>query len=138
MIEMDPGAREAFAIGRDQEALDLFGKLYAEKLHPNDLRNLGRCYQNLGDPPDTSNSFNVRPCFRSGTPGCRRWPGTTGDVSQDESPLGDCLALTGGGSPRAAQVRREASAPKNAEPAAGILCPGRFARFFQSFQRVRQ
>lgn len=50
-------AREAFAIGRYQEALDLFGKLYAEKLHPNYLRNIGRCYQNLGDPDRAINSF---------------------------------------------------------------------------------
>ena len=42
-------AREAFGAGRYQEALDLFVKLYAEKLHPNYLRNIGRCYQNLGD-----------------------------------------------------------------------------------------
>ncbi|MBC8131685.1 MAG: hypothetical protein H7X95_01785 [Deltaproteobacteria bacterium] len=50
-------AREAFAVGRYQEALDLFGKLYAEKLHPNYLRNIGRCYQNLGDPEPAITSF---------------------------------------------------------------------------------
>jgi hypothetical protein len=41
-------AREDFAGGRYQEALDLFARLYAESLHPNYLRNIGRCYQNLG------------------------------------------------------------------------------------------
>jgi hypothetical protein len=43
-------AREAFAAGRFQDALDLFAKLYAETLHPTYQRNIGRCYQNLGDP----------------------------------------------------------------------------------------
>jgi hypothetical protein len=50
-------AREAFGAGRYQEALDLFVKLYAEKLHPNYLRNIGRCYQNLGDPDKAISSF---------------------------------------------------------------------------------
>lgn len=42
-------AREDFVAGRYQQALDLFAKLYAETLHPTYLRNIGRCYQNLGD-----------------------------------------------------------------------------------------
>jgi tetratricopeptide (TPR) repeat protein len=43
-------AREDFAAGHFQEALDIFARLYAETLHPNYLRNIGRCYQNLGNP----------------------------------------------------------------------------------------
>jgi len=50
-------ARELFAAQRYQEALDLYVKLYAEKLHPNYLRNIGRCYQNLGDPDKAIGSF---------------------------------------------------------------------------------
>ena len=50
-------AREAFAAGRYQEALDLFVKLYAQKLHPNYLRNIGSCYQNLGAPDKAISSF---------------------------------------------------------------------------------
>jgi len=50
-------AREAFAAGRYQEALDLFAKLYAERLHPVYLRNIGRCYQNLGEPDKAVISF---------------------------------------------------------------------------------
>jgi tetratricopeptide (TPR) repeat protein len=50
-------AREEFAAGRYQEALDLFAKLYAESLHPIFLRNIGRCYQNLGDPDKAVISF---------------------------------------------------------------------------------
>jgi hypothetical protein len=50
-------AREAFGAGRYQEALDLFVKLYAEKVHPNYLRNIGRCYQNLGEPDKAISSF---------------------------------------------------------------------------------
>jgi tetratricopeptide (TPR) repeat protein len=51
-------AREDFASGRYQEALDLFARLYAESLHPNYLRNIGRCYQNLGEPDRAINSFH--------------------------------------------------------------------------------
>jgi hypothetical protein len=51
-------AREAFAQGRYEEALDLFAKLYAEKLHPTYLRNIGRCYQNLKMPEKAINAFN--------------------------------------------------------------------------------
>jgi len=50
-------AREDFGAGRYQEALDIFVKLYAEKLHPNYLRNIGRCYQNLGEPDKAISSF---------------------------------------------------------------------------------
>jgi hypothetical protein len=50
-------AREAFAAGQYDRALDLFVKLYAEKLHPNYLRNIGRCYQNLGQPDRAISSF---------------------------------------------------------------------------------
>jgi hypothetical protein len=50
-------AREAFAAGRYNDALDLYAKLYAEKLHPTYLRNVGRCYQNLGDPDHAISSF---------------------------------------------------------------------------------
>jgi hypothetical protein len=50
-------AREAFAAGRYQDALDLFVKLYAEKLHPNYLRNIARCYQNMGEPDRAIGSF---------------------------------------------------------------------------------
>ena len=50
-------AREAYAAGRYQDALDIFVKLYAEKLHPNYLRNIGRCYQNMGDPDRAIISF---------------------------------------------------------------------------------
>src|SRR5512136_713445 len=50
-------AREAFAAGNYQEALDIYTKLYAEKLHPTYLRNIGRCYQNLGQPERAISSF---------------------------------------------------------------------------------
>src|SRR4051812_31305199 len=50
-------AREAFAAGRYQEALDIYVKLYAEQLHPNYLRNIGRCYQDLGQPDQAINAF---------------------------------------------------------------------------------
>ena len=50
-------AREAFAAGRYQEALDSFAKLYAETLHPTYLRNVGRCYMNMDQPDRALNSF---------------------------------------------------------------------------------
>jgi hypothetical protein len=50
-------AREAFAAGRYQDALDMFAKLYAESLNPIYLRNIGRCHQNLGEPDRAIASF---------------------------------------------------------------------------------
>ncbi len=50
-------AREAFATGHYQEAIDLYGKLYAEKLHPTYLRNIGRCYQKLKEPDKAIDTF---------------------------------------------------------------------------------
>ena len=50
-------AREDFAAGRYQQALEIFARLYAETLHPNYLRNIGRCYQNLGEPDRAITSF---------------------------------------------------------------------------------
>ncbi len=58
--ERDPRemqAREAFAAGNYKEALDIYTKLYASKLHPTFLRNIGRCYQNLGEPDRAISSF---------------------------------------------------------------------------------
>jgi hypothetical protein len=43
-------ARKAFVEGKFEKAADLFADLYAETLHPVYLRNLGRCYQKLGQP----------------------------------------------------------------------------------------
>ena len=50
-------AREAYAAGRYQDALDIYVKLYAEQLHPNYLRNIGRCQQNLAQPDKAISSF---------------------------------------------------------------------------------
>ena len=50
-------AREDFAAGRFQDALDIFARLYAESLHPIYLRNIGRCYQKLGQPDRAIDSF---------------------------------------------------------------------------------
>ena len=51
-------AREDFVAGRYEAALELFARLYAETLHPNYLRNIGRCYQNLGQPDRAITSFH--------------------------------------------------------------------------------
>jgi hypothetical protein len=50
-------ARQAFAAGRYQEALGLYVDLYADKVHPTFLRNIGRCYQNLQQPDKAINAF---------------------------------------------------------------------------------
>jgi tetratricopeptide (TPR) repeat protein len=50
-------ARQAFAAGEYKDALDIYTKLYAEKLHPTYLRNIARCYQNLGDADHAISSF---------------------------------------------------------------------------------
>jgi hypothetical protein len=51
-------AREAFAAGRYEDALNLFAKLYAETLHPVYLRNIGRCHQKLKQPDEAIDKFN--------------------------------------------------------------------------------
>jgi tetratricopeptide (TPR) repeat protein len=51
-------AREEFGAGRYEKALDIFAKLYAETLNPIYLRNVGRCYQNLGQPDRAITSFH--------------------------------------------------------------------------------
>jgi hypothetical protein len=51
-------ARELFGVGKYAEALALYGKLYAATAHPTYLRNIGRCYQNLGEPDKAISSFH--------------------------------------------------------------------------------
>jgi hypothetical protein len=51
-------AREAFAAGRYEDALNLFAKLYAETLHPVYLRNIGRCHQKMRQPDQAIDKFN--------------------------------------------------------------------------------
>jgi hypothetical protein len=50
-------AREAFAAGKYDDALELFAKLYAETLHPVYLRNIGRCYQKMQKPDQAIDKF---------------------------------------------------------------------------------
>jgi hypothetical protein len=50
-------ARKAFAAGQYQQALELYADLYADKVHPTFLRNIGRCYQNLRQPEKAINAF---------------------------------------------------------------------------------
>src|SRR5205814_9164163 len=50
-------AREYFAVGKYAEALEIYGRLYAETAHPTYLRNIGRCFQNLGEPDKAISSF---------------------------------------------------------------------------------
>jgi tetratricopeptide (TPR) repeat protein len=51
-------ARQAFAAGQYQDALDLYAQLYADKVHPTYLRNIGRCYQNMRQPEKAINAFH--------------------------------------------------------------------------------
>jgi hypothetical protein len=51
-------ARESFAAGRFDEALEMFAKLYAETLNPIYLRNIGRCHQKLRDPQKAIDAFH--------------------------------------------------------------------------------
>jgi len=50
-------ARALFAVGNYQKALDLYGQLFADTLHPTYLRNIGRCQQLMGEPDKAINSF---------------------------------------------------------------------------------
>jgi hypothetical protein len=56
--EREIQAREDFAAGRYQMALEIFARLYAETLHPNYLRNIARCYQNLGEADRAISTFH--------------------------------------------------------------------------------
>jgi hypothetical protein len=49
--------RAAFTAGRYQESSEIFARLYADYNDPIYLRNLGRCYQRLGDPPRAIAAF---------------------------------------------------------------------------------
>jgi hypothetical protein len=55
--EREVKARELFGFRRYAEALAIYGTLYAETAHPTYLRNIGRCYQNLGDADNAIGSF---------------------------------------------------------------------------------
>jgi hypothetical protein len=55
--ELEMKARESFAAGRYDEALQTFAKLYAETLHPVYLRNIGRCHQKLREPQQAIDAF---------------------------------------------------------------------------------
>jgi len=55
--EREVRARELFVLGKYAEALDIYAKLYAETAHPTYLRNVGRCYQNLGEAEKAIASF---------------------------------------------------------------------------------
>jgi tetratricopeptide (TPR) repeat protein len=50
-------ARTHFAAGEYKEALEIYARLYAETMHPTYLRNIARCYQNLGIPDKAISSF---------------------------------------------------------------------------------
>jgi hypothetical protein len=51
-------ARQSFAAGRYDEALELFAKLYADTLNPIYLRNIGRCHQKLKQPDKAIDAFH--------------------------------------------------------------------------------
>jgi hypothetical protein len=55
--DLEMKARESFAAGRYDEALDTFAKLYAKTLNPVYLRNIGRCFQKKRDPDKAIDEF---------------------------------------------------------------------------------
>ncbi len=55
--QLEMKARESFAAGRYDEALDTFAKLYAKTLNPVYLRNIGRCYQKKRQPQEAIDQF---------------------------------------------------------------------------------
>src|SRR5450432_399420 len=50
-------ARKLFGSGNYKSALDIYTDLYARKPHPTYMRNIGRCYQNLGEPERAISAF---------------------------------------------------------------------------------
>jgi hypothetical protein len=55
--QLEMKAREAFAAGRYDEAIDSFAKLYAKNLNPVYLRNIGRCFQQKREPQEAIDKF---------------------------------------------------------------------------------
>ena len=51
-------ARAFFAAAKYQEAIDIYSQLFARYVHPDYIYNIGRCYQNLGDPDKALQSFH--------------------------------------------------------------------------------
>jgi hypothetical protein len=56
--QVEINARQAFAAGRYDEAIELFAKLYAETLNPIYLRNIGRCHQKQRQPDKAIDAFH--------------------------------------------------------------------------------
>jgi tetratricopeptide (TPR) repeat protein len=54
----EEAARGFFAAAKYQEAIDLYSQLFAKYLHPDYIYNIGRCYQNMGDPDKALQSFH--------------------------------------------------------------------------------
>jgi hypothetical protein len=50
-------ARKMFGAGNFKGALDIYTDLYARNPHPTYMRNIGRCYQNLGEPDRAITAF---------------------------------------------------------------------------------
>ena len=55
--QLEMKAREQFAAGRYDEAIDTFAKLYAKSLNPVYMRNIGRCYQKKREPQKAIDQF---------------------------------------------------------------------------------
>jgi tetratricopeptide (TPR) repeat protein len=51
-------ARAFFAAAKYQEAIDVYSQLFAKYVHPDYIYNIGRCYQNMGDPEKALQSFH--------------------------------------------------------------------------------
>jgi tetratricopeptide (TPR) repeat protein len=51
-------ARAFFAAAKYQEAIDVYSQLFAQYVHPDYIYNIGRCYQNMGDPDKALQSFH--------------------------------------------------------------------------------
>jgi tetratricopeptide (TPR) repeat protein len=125
----DPGqderelqAREDFAAGRYQLALEIFARLYAETLHPTYLRNIGRCYQNLGEPDRAITSFREYLHKRTNISAEERAE-IEGYIKEMEE-LKRARAATGGAAkPAAAPPPRSLAAPVLAPPAAAAPAP---------------
>jgi len=55
--QLEMKAREAFAAGRYDEAIDAFAKMYAKSLNPIYLRNIGRAFQKKREPQPAIDKF---------------------------------------------------------------------------------
>jgi tetratricopeptide (TPR) repeat protein len=114
-------ARALFAVGSYQKALELYGQLFADTLHPTYLRNIGRCQQLMGEADKAITSF-------------REYLRKAKDLSAQERQEVDGF-IAEMSELQARRQRAEAGGPRaHLERGARLYANGRYAEALEAFQ----